>query len=103
MSMDTPWPDPRFRELTPTLLASLSADDVGGAIAQHVHLHAESHADEPHSGIAQLAEGVQAVYTTWLVDNEVNNGGFNQFFYNQHGTLAGAALRGYELLGTEEY
>ena len=36
--MTGPWPDKRFRELTPELLASLSADDVGDAVVQHVHL-----------------------------------------------------------------
>lgn len=37
------------------------------------------------------------------MDAEVNNGGFNQFFYNPHGHLAGEALAGYELLGAEDY
>jgi hypothetical protein len=74
--MPAPWPDKRFRELTPELLASLSADEVGDAVVQHVHLR---------------------------VDAEVNNGGFNQFFFNPAGQHAGDALAGYELLGAEDY
>jgi hypothetical protein len=37
------------------------------------------------------------------VDVEVNNGGFNQFFFNPSGEFAGLALAGYELMGAEEY
>ena len=104
--MTRPWPDKRFRELTPELLASLSADEVGDAVVQHVHLRiADLGGDwERESGVvAALPPGVRAIYTTWLVDAEVNNGGFNQFFFNPSGQHAGDALAGYELLGAEEY
>jgi hypothetical protein len=46
---------------------------------------------------------VRAIYTTWLVDAEVNDGGFHQFFFNSSGQYAGDALAGYELLAAEEY
>src|SRR5437016_1196463 len=34
-----------------------------------------------------LPIGIQALYTTWTVDAEVNNGGFNQYFWNSSGTF----------------
>ena len=98
------WPDPRFRELTPGVLASLSADEVGSAIVQHVALQVDIEGEESREAIVRrLPAGTQAVYTTWLVDVEVNNGGFNQFFFNPYGQYAGLALAGYELLGAEDY
>jgi hypothetical protein len=98
------WPDPRFRELTPGLLASLTADEVGGAIVQHVALKVDALGEEKRAEIIHaLPAGTQAVYTTWLVDTEVNNGGFNQFFFNPYGEFAGIALAAYELLGAEDY
>jgi hypothetical protein len=105
--MAAPWPDKRFRELTPELLASLSADEVGDAVVQHVHLRINTDfggewEHEPEV-VRALPPGVRAVYTTWLVDAEVNNGGFNQFFFNPAGQHAGDALAGYELLGAEDY
>jgi len=100
--MDAPWPDPRFRELTPELLASISADEIGNAVLQHVHLLLEMDQDED-AMLLSLPPGLRAIYATWAVDAEVNNGGFNQFFYNPHGALAGEALLGYELLGAEDY
>lgn len=102
MTMES-WPDPRYRTLTPELLASISIDDIGVAIAQHIELQAADSQSEVGSVVAALPPGIQALYATWLVDLEVNNGGFNQFFFNPHGEYAGLALAGYELLGAEEY
>src|SRR5687768_11452474 len=101
--MASPWPDPKFRDLTPELLAALSADDIGDAVLQHVEWRVRRHASDRAAAIHGLPPGVRAIYATFLVDAEVNNGGFNQFFYNPHGELAGIALSGYELLGAEEY
>jgi hypothetical protein len=98
-----PEPDERFRQLTPELLASLSADDVADAIVQHVHLRVAGAWGGEAQIIRSLPPGVRAIYTTWLVDAEVNNGGFNQYFFNSSGQYAGDALAGYELLGAEEY
>lgn len=97
-------PDPRFRELTPALLAGISADEVGDVVLQHVALAVAERGEDGRDDIVRrLPPGTQAIYTTWLVDMEVNNGGFNQFFFNPHGRFAGLALAGYELLGAEEY
>jgi hypothetical protein len=101
--MALPSPDERFRSLTPELLASLSADEIGDAVVQHVHLRVAGAWGREPQVIRALAPGVRAIYATWLVDAEVNNGGFNQFFFNSSGQYAGDALAGYELLGTEEY
>jgi len=97
-------PDARFRELTPDVLASLSADDVGSAIVQHVELRVAAEGEQARDDIVlALPPGTKAIYTTWLVDVEVNNGGFNQFFFSPSSRYAGIALGGYELLGAEEY
>jgi hypothetical protein len=97
------WPDPRFRRLNPELLASLSADDIGDAVVQHVALRSADTRIERAVLVHALPSGTKAVYATWLVDVEVKNGGFNQFFFNPYGELAGTALAGYELFGAEEY
>jgi hypothetical protein len=98
------WPDRRYRELTPELLRSISADDVGAAIVQHVALQTEDLEGEARARvIRELPPGTQAIYATWVLDAEVNNGGFNQFFFNAPGEIAGLALAGYELMEAEEY
>lgn len=102
--MNENWPDPRFRDLTPALLSNLADDEMADAIVQHVALQVDVEGQDSRDSIVHaLPAGTQAVYTTWLVDIEVNNGGFNQFFYNPYGVFAGLALAGYELLGAEDY
>jgi hypothetical protein len=93
----------RFRILTPETLASLSADEVGEAIVQHVHFRVAGAWGSEAPIIRALPPGVRAIYTTWLVDAEVNAGGFHQYFVNSFGQYAGDALAGYELLGAEDY
>lgn len=95
--------DERFRNLTPELLASLSADEVADAIVQHVHHRVAGAWGREAPIIRSLPPGVRAIYVTWLVDAEVNAGGFHQYFFNSSGQYAGDALAGYELLGAEEY
>src|SRR6185503_1769996 len=96
-------PDERYRRLTPELLSALSADDVGEAIVHHVHWRVAGAWGREAEVIRTLPPGVRAIYATWLVDAEVNNGGFNQYFFNSSGRYAGEALAGYELFGAEEY
>jgi hypothetical protein len=97
-------PDPRFRNLTPGILAGVPADEVGDAVVHHVAWCLAAAGEEARETVIRaLPPGTQAIYTTYLVDLEVNNGGFNQFFFNRGDEFAGLALAGYELLGAEEY
>lgn len=50
-----------------------------------------------------LPGGQRAVYATYVLESEVLNGGFNQFFFNSSGELADMALEGFRLLGHEGY
>jgi hypothetical protein len=98
-----PAPDERFRHLTPELLAGLSSDEIADAVVQHVHLRVAGAWGREAPIIRGLASGIRAIYTTWLVDAEVNAGGFRQYFFNSSRRYAGDALAGYELFGAEEY
>src|SRR4051812_43622159 len=100
--MTEPWPDPRFRELSASTLASISADEIGPAVVQHVHWLRASGLDEARA-LDQLPPGMRAIYATWVVDAEVLHGGFNQFFFNRKRVFAGEALGGYEMLSAEDY
>lgn len=99
----TLWPDPRYRELTSDLLAAISADDVGNAVAQHVQLRFVASRSDRDTVVSALPAGTRSVYATWLVDMDVNDGGFNLFFFKRSARLAGLALSGYELFGAEDY
>lgn len=50
-------------------------------------------------GFDSLTPGEQSAFALRWFYVEVNNGGFDQFFFNDAGKLAGDALRGLEFLG----
>lgn len=50
-----------------------------------------------------LPPGVRAIYATLHVENEVNNGGFDQYFCNSEGRLAELAIEGFAYLETPRY
>jgi len=49
--------------------------------------------------IKKLPVGFQYIYAIWLLELEVNNGGFNQFFYNSSGKFSDEAYNGCVAIG----
>jgi HEAT repeat protein len=53
-------------------------------------------------GFAGLTQPQQAIYAISILDGEVRNGGFSQYFVNSSGNQASEALRGLELVGAKQ-
>jgi hypothetical protein len=53
--------------------------------------------------VKQLSSGLKAIYTTMVVEGEVNNGGFNQYFWNSEGRLAEIAVAGFREIGALQF
>jgi hypothetical protein len=47
-----------------------------------------------------LTGGQQMLWATMLLEGEVNNGGFNQYFFNTEGMYLEDAIRGFETFGS---
>ena len=92
-------PDPRFRTLTADALRALPDGQLAAAVYHHVLHHILPDLDHEVEIVAHLPKAVAAIYTTTLLENEVVNGGFNQFFWNSTGKLALMALEGLEVIG----
>ena len=95
--------DPRFRELRPEVLGPLPDDDLPAAVYEHVLHHCLPDLGHEVDIVTGLPKAIQAVYATALLDNDVNNGGFNQFFWNSSGEFALLALEGLELFGATDH
>jgi hypothetical protein len=46
--------------------------------------------------------GMRSLYATWLVEAEVNNGGFNQYFWNSSGRSVHLAIQGFRYFDAED-
>lgn len=52
--------------------------------------------------VAVLSKGQKAIYVTWILEGEVNNGGFNQFYFNSSGQLADFAEDAFITVGAHK-
>jgi len=59
--------------------------------------------DHNHEIVLSMPKGFRVIYATWLLDAEVNNGGFNQFFWNSSGQFAPEALEGLRQIGAKKH
>jgi hypothetical protein len=84
-------------------LLSLPDEEVEQALCDLVLARIGFDYDREVEILTGLPPGVQAVYTTTQLENEVCNGGFNQYFWNSSGRFAPLALSGLKLIGAKSH
>jgi hypothetical protein len=91
---------PRYHVLDEDIIASISDKELEQAIVDHVR-DVKVRRDSEHAVdvFSSLSAGFRMVYATRVLQDEVNNGGFNQFFWNGSGNLAAHARDGFRLFG----
>jgi len=98
---------PVFTELTLQILDSVHDDNLEQIIIDNIFSKQDSIGSNEtnYSIIKSLSKGRQAVFATWGLEAEVNNGGFNQYFYNfsTSGQYAEEAADGFVLIGANKY
>lgn len=89
----------RHTHLTPEILGTIPDADVELAVMDFVDCREKHLGGSTLAALSSLSVGFRAVYSTWWVEAEVHNGGFNQYFWNSSGQFAPDAVAGFELLG----
>jgi Domain of unknown function (DUF4375) len=93
----------RYPVLSPSVLASIGDDSVEQAILDFVETKVGPNWKRQYKIVTALPFGIQAVYTTFFLDAEVRNGGFNQYFWNSTGQFAIEALEGLRFFGATDH
>ena len=90
----------RYSVLNPTVLASIPDEDLVQAILDHILDVKVGNrlADMPRI-LERLSTGFRIIEATLRVENEVRNGGFNQFFHNGGTSCINDAIEGFRLIG----
>ena len=83
-------PPPTIDRLLPEAVAAIADTDLEHALIAYVTAHAAIKGDRP-SHLANWPLAIQVWYVAWVLDAEVLNGGFNQFFFNRPEWLVSAA------------
>ena len=89
--------------LSPETLASIPDDKLEQAIVDYAAAKLEGHDEDEARLVNDFPEGVRALYLTWVVEAEVENGGFNQYFWNTEGRFSEQAVRSFEFFGAVKH
>lgn len=90
-------------KVQPPNLAAIADDQVEYALLDYVHAKIDGHYDRDVEILATMPAGIRALYVTSGVEDEVNNGGFNQYYWNSTGKFADQAVAAFEFFGAHEY
>lgn len=59
--------------------------------------------DREYEIVTSLPDGLVMMYSTWILEAEVNNGGFNQYFYNSSNQFVDEAYEGLKTIGAVKH
>jgi hypothetical protein len=91
-----------YEELSAEILSAIPDDKLEQAVIDYIWNKITDYRNEL-AIVSDLSPGLQMVYSTRRLEDEVGNGGFNQFFYNSSGQFTEMALKSFQLLGASEY
>jgi Domain of unknown function (DUF4375) len=83
-------------------MAAASDEELWSILYQALIPRVTGTRDEQYTVVKSWTKGLQMLWATQLVDDEVNNGGFNQYFFNSSGQFAMEAIEGFQLIGSHE-
>lgn len=93
----------KYTKITKNVLDSIPDNKLEQAIIDFIiDEKIKDNYESEYKIVRSLSKGLQYVYATWLLEGEVNNGGFNQYFYNSAGDFKKEALEGLEHIGATE-
>ena len=91
-----------YRQLDPATLAAIPDDKLEMAVFDYALTKLEGNYEQETQVVAALPPGVRALYLTWVVESEVNNGGFDQYYGNTADRFSDQAVDAFEFFGATE-
>ena len=69
-----------LKQITEEVILSLKDEDLEQAIFDNLELTMKSDSRQLNEKVKALTAGQRAIYVTWIVEAEVNDGGFSKFY-----------------------
>ena len=92
-----------YKVLTSEILNSTPEDNLEQTIFDNIYDIIGNDYKNELTNIQKLSKGQQAFWSTWILEGEVNNGGFNQFYFNPSGQYAEMSEIGFKTIGAEKH
>ncbi len=94
---------PIYKVLTADIIKNIDDDNLEQAIADNIQTKFNEDYSNEEEIVRNLSLGQRAFYVTWILEAEVNNGGFNQFYFNSSGQLADLAEDSFKIIGAVKF
>jgi hypothetical protein len=94
---------PIYKRLTPAVLASIPDAEVEQAVFDYAVSKIGDQDEREREVVLALPTGVRFLYVTSIVKGEVDNGGFNQFYWNSSGQFAPDASDAFEFFAATKH
>ena len=91
-----------YTSLNIATLRTIPDDELELVIVDYVVHKLESNSDE-NTVLNSLTDGNRAFWLTWIVQGEVNNGGFNQYYWNTEGRHSSEAVSSFEFFSASKH
>lgn len=94
---------PIYKTLTTDQIKNIKDEDLELAIVDNIQTKFNKDFSNEEDIVRSLSVGQKAVYVTWTLEAEVNNGGFNQFYFNSSGQLADLGEDSFRIMGAVQF
>lgn len=102
-SMDKFKNRPIHIKLTEEIIDSTKDEDLLQLIFDNLSENLPDNYDKEFEFVTSWNKSRQAIYVIWLLETEVNNGGFNQFYFNSSGEFAELIPDALKLVGANNF
>jgi hypothetical protein len=92
-----------YKELTVEIIDNTSDDKLLQTIIDNLYAKYPEDYTKEYETVLSWSPSRQAIYFIWSLDGEVNNGGFNQWYYNSSGQFAKFTPDALKLVGANEF
>lgn len=89
-------------KLTASILDTIPNDQLLQTVFDHLSQTMPNNQEE-YEAVMHWNKSKQAIYMIWLLEGEVNNGGYNQFYFNSSGVFAKHLPGALRLVGAHKY
>lgn len=89
--------------VTEQIIDNSSDENLEQIIYEDIFRFLSANSDTEFANIEKLSAGQQMYWSTWIVEREVNNGGFNQFYFNNSIELGEIAYKGFKTLNAHKF
>jgi hypothetical protein len=92
-----------YAKLDGAILQKLPDAELEDAILDYVESKIGNDYEHEYETVTRLPKGLQVIYATVVLEDEVNNGGYNQYFWNTNGKFRHEAADGFKQIGANEH